>query len=231
MKINNIFYSLQGEGPYQGVPMVFVRTQGCNLIPGCSFCDTTEARDANRGKEMARLDIVDEVGRQCGFSRSSWVCITGGEPLWQRDELEELVRLLKNESYKVTIETNGSFPVPGWYGLVDSWSADIKCPSTGVCGTSKEDWFKTRIYDQVKFVVGDTDDLVFARQVIRRHMADSPTILVSPSSYLLINKEQLRIEEFWSKEWLQEVAEFCKEEKVRLSLQLHKIIWGNKKGV
>lgn len=229
MRINEVFYSIQGEGTLQGVPMVFIRTQGCNLLPpGCSFCDTPWAQDANKGKEMPRLDIVDEVMR-LSPRRNSWVCITGGEPLWQEDELEELVRLLKTESYKVTIETNGSLPVPRWYGLVDSWNADIKCPSTGVCGVSKEDWFKTRICDQVKFVVSNKDDLDYASGVIKKHWADNPVILVSPVASHVPKWEV--IEDFWSREWLQEVAEFCKKENVRLSLQLHKILWGDRKGV
>jgi len=211
--------------------MVFIRAQGCDIIPHCLYCDTPESQNGNKGRDMDRLSIVDEVGKLSGYQRYSWVCITGGEPLWQLDELEELVRLLKAESYKVTIETNGSLPIPEWYGLVDSWSADIKCPSSGVAGVSKEDWFKTRQCDQVKFVISDTDDLEFASKVIKRHWADPPTVLVSPASLFLIDKTQSKIEEFWTKEWLQEVAEFCKREKVRFSLQIQKVIWGNKRGV
>jgi 7-carboxy-7-deazaguanine synthase len=235
MKINEIFYSIQGEGIYQGVPMVFVRFQGCNLIPHCIWCDTPYAQDANEGKDMDCLSVSDEVDRLSGYKRNSWVCITGGEPLWQEAALEELVRVLKAESYKVTIETNGSLPVPRWYGIADSWSADIKCPSTGVCGTSKEDWFKTRISDQVKFVVGNKEDLDYASGVIKKHWADSPTVLISPVARLsntrhdsLANRD---VYENWDIEWLQEVVEFCKEENVRFSLQLQKVIWGNKKGV
>ena len=209
--------------------MVFVRSQGCNLIPHCIWCDTPYSQDANEGKDMDCLSVSDEVGRLSGYKRNSWVCITGGEPLWQEAALEELVRVLKLESYRVTVETNGSFPVPRWYGIVDSWSADMKCPSTGVCGTSKEDWFKTRISDQVKFVVGNKEDLDYASGVIKKHWADSPIILVSPTASH--TPKWNIVEDFWSREWLQEVVEFCKKENVRFSLQLQKIIWGNKKGV
>jgi len=218
VKINEIFYSIQGEGIHQGIPMVFVRFQGCNLIPRCRYCDTPSALSDRGGKEMEVKDILDEIGRLSPYYRI-WVCITGGEPLWQLDGLEDLVRRLKMGGYQITIETNGTFRPPRWYGLVDSWNADIKCPSSGVCGVSSLEWFKTRFQDQIKFVVGTKEDLDFARGLIRKHWADSPVILVSPIFSSIPSG------------WLQEVAEFCKEEEVRLSLQLHKVIWGDREGV
>jgi 7-carboxy-7-deazaguanine synthase len=230
MRINEIFYSIQGEGIYQGIPMVFIRVAGCNLLPKCRYCDTRYAWSPENGKDMNIEDIVDEVDRFSPYLKS-WVCITGGEPLWQEDELEKLVRELKKKSYLITIETNGSFEPPRWYTLVDSWNADIKCPSSGVCGVSKEEWFRTRYQDQIKFVVGDIDDLNFTKEVIGRNPLGSPQILISPVSNYLIDKRGGKIEEYWNKEWLKEVAEFCKKERARLSLQIHKIIWGEIRGV
>ena len=162
VKINEIFYSIQGEGIHQGIPMVFVRFQGCNLIPRCRHCDTPSALSGRGGKEMEVKDILDEIGRLSPYYRI-WVCITGGESLWQLDGLEDLVRRLKMGGYQITIETNGTFRPPRWYGLVDSWNADIKCPSSGVYGVSSLEWFKTRFQDQIKFVVGTKEDLDFAR--------------------------------------------------------------------
>ena len=230
MKISEIFYSIQGEGVYQGVPMVFIRTAGCNLLTHCSYCDTSYAWNPKDGKDILVEDMVKEVIKTSPY-RKSWVCITGGEPLWQLDELEELVRKLKMGNFQITIETNGSFEPPRWYTLVDSWNSDIKCPSSGVCGVSKEGWFKTRFKDQIKFVVGTDEDLEFTKKMIHKHRADSPQVLVSPVAGLLINKKEGKIEEYWNREWLKDVAEFCKEERVRYSLQIHKILWGNKRGV
>lgn len=225
MLISEIFYSLQGEGLYSGEPTVFVRLQGCNLLSsGCSFCDTKYAQDTTLGKEMSVEDIVSEVSR-LQPQYKTWVCITGGEPLWQEDQLHKLVMKLKEGGYRITIETNGSIKPPRWYTIVDSWNADIKCPSSGVCGVSKEAWFNTRVYDQVKFVVDDIKDLEFAKGIMDKHKADSPIIEISP-----VMREELSYTKL-AQPWLQEVAEFCKENKVHLSLQLHKIIWGNKKGV
>ena len=230
MLVKEVFYSIQGEGVYQGIPTVFVRLAGCPLIPHCNYCDTSYAWNPEDGKEMSVEEVIKEVGRLSPYYKS-WVCITGGEPLWQEDGLEELVRRLKQGGYLITIETNGSFKPPRWYTLVDSWNADIKCPSSGVCGVSSEAWFNTREQDAIKFVVGNMEDLEFARSVLNRHKADSPTILVSPMAFILLNKEEGAWEEYWNREWLQEVAEFAKEMGIRYSLQIHKILWGSKKGV
>ena len=226
IKINKIFYSIQGEGVYQGLPMVFVRLAGCNLITKCRFCDTSYAWNPEDGEEMLVEDVVGKV-RHLAPYRQSWVCITGGEPLWQEDALEDLVRGLKAGGYLITIETNGSFKPPGWYTLVDSWNADIKCPSSGVCGISSEAWFKTRQQDQIKFVVGNKEDLDYTKSVLDKHKADSPTILVSP----VIIWSDITGRTFVDQPWLQEVVEFCKEMRVRFSLQWHKVVYGNKKGV
>ena len=105
MRVNEIFYGLQGEGIYTGVPMVFVRLQGCSL--GCSYCDTARAQDPQGGKVDDIEGVFSRV-RMLSPYLHSWVCITGGEPLEQPKELGELVRKLKGEGYKVTIETNGT---------------------------------------------------------------------------------------------------------------------------
>jgi 7-carboxy-7-deazaguanine synthase len=179
---------------------------------------------------MSVEEVVDKVQKFAPHYKD-WVCITGGEPMFQLDSLHELVKTLKKYGYRVTVETNGSIKKPYWWTLVDSWNFDIKCPSSGVCGISLEDWFETRGCDQAKFVVGTREDLDFARKVIMKHMVHPPVVLVSPVSGILVNKEEGTLEEYWFKPWLQEVAEFCLTERVRLSLQIHKVIWGNKKGV
>ena len=101
-RINEIFYSLQGEGFWTGTPMVFLRFSGCNLK--CPFCDTDHAGY----REMTADDIVAEVsaaGGACGR-----VCVTGGEPGLQLDK--ELVDALHAAGFKVHVETNGTRPLP-----------------------------------------------------------------------------------------------------------------------
>jgi 7-carboxy-7-deazaguanine synthase len=179
---------------------------------------------------MSVEDVLKEVSKLSPY-RKSWVCITGGEPLWQEQELEQLVRKLKAGGYSVTIETNGSFKPPRWYTLVDSWNADIKCPSSQVCGVSNEVWFRTRQCDQIKFVVGTEEDLEFTKNMLDKHRADSPTILVSPVTKTLHGTDLPDDPVGWDREWLQRVVEFCLDQRVHFSLQWHKVVYGNKKGV
>ncbi len=188
---------------------------------GCSYCDTVYAQDGAGGKELSVEEVVDKVSKLAPYYKQ-WICITGGEPLLQEEELHRLVKKLKEGGYRTTIETNGSFYPPFWYTLADSWNTDIKCPTSGVCGVSKEEWFKTRFCDQIKFVVGTKEDLAFVDKMLSRHKADIPIVEISP----IITSPSQFVTPF-----LQEIAEFCKEHRVRLSIQLHKIVWGNKKGV
>lgn len=225
---DGVFLSLQGEGVYTGVPTVFIRLAGCNLVPHCNYCDTLYSQDPSSGEELSVGEVVKRVSKLASWYKQ-WVCITGGEPLWQEEELGGLVSELKKGGYQVTVETNGSFKPPRWYTKVDSWNADIKCPSSGVCGVSKEDWFKTRFCDQIKFVVEIQEDLNFTKEMLERHKADSPTILVSPMLPVLDGEDK---EVFVAnRRFLQEVWNFCIENRVRWSFQNHKIVFGNRKGV
>jgi len=224
MRINEIFQSIQGEGVFAGVPTTFIRLQECNLR--CNWCDTTYAQEPDGGELMSPLQVVNTLKSYV----KGWYCITGGEPLLHVEDLYELVSALKrNGACSIEIETNGSFSPPKWFSLVDSWVADIKCPSSGVCGASKIDmWFSMRHKDQVKFVVATEEDLNFVRKTLKSGLC-IPTILVSPVFPRNCNEGSDSI--CISAEWLQRVVEFCKEMDVRFSLQLHKVIWGNKQGV
>lgn len=100
-KVNEIFYSLQGEGAHAGMPSVFVRFSGCNL--SCSFCDT----DHHNGLEMTDEEIADEINKY----PAGWIILTGGEPSLQIDE--EFITFLKSATGKrVAIETNGTRELP-----------------------------------------------------------------------------------------------------------------------
>lgn len=100
-KINEIFYSLQGEGRHAGVPSVFIRFSGCNLK--CPFCDTRH----EEGIMMTDLQIIKEVNRY----PADWIILTGGEPSLFIDN-EFVVRLKESTGKKIAIETNGTHPVP-----------------------------------------------------------------------------------------------------------------------
>ncbi|MGN1375145.1 MAG: 7-carboxy-7-deazaguanine synthase QueE [Prevotella sp.] len=105
MRINEIFYSLQGEGCFTGVPAVFIRFSGCNMR--CTFCDTRHESYT----EMTEKDIVAAV---CEYP-ASHVVITGGEPTLQLNST--LIRLLHESGHFVQIETNGTFDIPADWGI------------------------------------------------------------------------------------------------------------------
>ena len=104
MVINEIFYSLQGEGNWAGLPNIFIRTTGCNLR--CSYCDTKYAYDS--GEEMSIETILDNIS----IYPCKYICITGGEPLLQ-NEIMNLINALLKRKYYICLETNGSIDIKG----------------------------------------------------------------------------------------------------------------------
>ena len=223
--VNEYFRSLQGEGIYAGHPMSFLRLFGCNLA--CKWCDTPYARvGTNSRYELSAQEVVNKV-KNLPTRRGDWLCVTGGEPLSQEKELQKVINLLSLDGVKLTIETNGSYTIPGWAKSIASWNADIKCPSSGEGGKSLEEWLYLGPSHQVKFVVGDRTDLSFVTKTLDRNLKRSSTVLISPclsidSSGNLDKK---------SKEWAPTVASFCIEMNLIFSLQIHKVVWGAKRGV
>lgn len=122
-RVNEIFYSLQGEGMHTGRAAVFVRFSGCNLR--CPFCDT----DHTSHTDMTARQIVDSVmeWRECGF-----VVLTGGEPALQVDDA--LVELLHSEGFCVAMETNGTLPVPSSVDWVTVSPKDMFVSGDGSSG-------------------------------------------------------------------------------------------------
>ena len=153
LTVYEIFYSIQGESVYAGLPCVFVRLTGCNLR--CRYCDTRYAFD--EGSVMSVAQIVDQVAT---FG-CDWVEITGGEPLAQ-NHTPDLVDALLNNGYHLLMETNGSLDID----RVDcrcSRIMDIKCPSSGEhTKNDSANLQRLTAHDQVKFVIGDHDDFIFA---------------------------------------------------------------------
>lgn len=207
MKICEMFRSIQGEGKLIGVPTYFIRSVGCNL--DCAWCDTKYSFDG--GTEMS----VDEIVESARDER--YICITGGEPMIQKEFPELLDRLLA-EGKHVTIETNGSVSLKD---LPDSEnvlvSMDVKCPSSKM--TDRMDWNNLALLrpkDQLKFVLADEGDYEFAVDIVRRYDPDTE-IIFSPVGGMEARPIAERVVESGLN--------------VRVLLQLHKIIWGNMKGV
>jgi 7-carboxy-7-deazaguanine synthase len=199
MKIVEIFKSLQGEGKNQGKACVFIRLAGCNLQ--CRWCDTPESRSG--GREMS----VDSVLEKVRTFRPALVCITGGEPLLQADELERLLFSIHRDGIRIDIETNGTVDFSRFQPYA-SVCMDVKCPSSG----EQSDLSllgRIRPEDSVKFVVNDVQDCRYALGImITNRIAGE--IFLSP----VYGSDYRAISDFILSENLP----------VRMQVQLHKII-------
>jgi 7-carboxy-7-deazaguanine synthase len=234
LKVNECFLSLQGEGLNQGLATVFVRLAGCNLYPGkvCSYCDTKYAQKSE-GEELTPDEIVARIVKLSPWTKTR-VCITGGEPLFQAG-LEELVATLNRYNYYIEVFTNGTLPRPFWYSRVNSWVVDVKTPSSGVTLPFIGDWMNSRSTDQIKLTVGTEEDLKFAEDIIAKMVFPAPKVIVSPviafDEFTDVRTEFSDTLVAVNRLWLQRVARFCIENRVHYSLQIQRVVWGNKKGV
>jgi len=159
MKIGEIFLSVQGEGRYIGRPQVFIRLAGCNLR--CGWCDTK--RSWKGGKEMTIKEVMAKAAK---FNLKS-VCITGGEPMLQKEELRALIALLKRRGYEIVLETNGTLYDKRIFDMVDCVSCDMKPPSSGE--RSDERLLpKLKRKDQVKIIIKDGKDFEYAMKIVKK---------------------------------------------------------------
>ena len=211
VRVSEIFYSLQGEAKTVGQPTTFIRLTGCPLR--CHYCDTAYAF---QGGELQTLDdIVEKVKTY----PTKLVTVTGGEPLAQPDCLP-LLRLLIQEGYRVSLETSGALPIASVPDAV-SIVLDLKTPGSGeVHRNLYENIAELRSKDQIKFVILDKADYDWARFKISEFdlTAKVEEVLFSPV-YESLTPLQLA-------EWVLEDGL-----EVRLQVQLHKLLWGDKPGV
>ncbi len=209
LKITEIFHSLQGEGDAVGFPTVFVRLTGCPLR--CQYCDTAYAFTG--GQWWTLEDILARVAELA----ARHVCVTGGEPLAQRNCLPLLARLC-DAGYEVSLETSGALPVAEVDARVRR-VVDVKTPASGEAGRNLLDQLEVlNPRDQIKFVICDRGDYEWSRALVNtRALQEHAMVLFSPSY------EQLPA---------RQLADWILEDRlpVRLQLQLHKILWGNEAG-
>ncbi|PAW76371.1 MAG: 7-carboxy-7-deazaguanine synthase [Verrucomicrobia bacterium Tous-C9LFEB] len=205
LKINEIFYSIQGESTFAGKPCVFVRLTACDLR--CTYCDTEYA--FYEGKKQTFEEIFREVAKfGCQL-----VEVTGGEPLLQKSVLPFMTELC-NEGYTVLLETSGAHDIrpidPRVHRIMD-----LKCPSSGEVKRNLPgnlEWLKER--DEIKFVIGSEEDYLWAKQQIEQgEWKDKVNaILFSP---VFGKIELVHLAEWIMRDHLP----------VRLQLQMHKFIW------
>jgi 7-carboxy-7-deazaguanine synthase len=207
LKITEIFYSLQGEADTVGFPTVFVRLTGCPLR--CQFCDTAYAFHGGQ------WHTVDEVlAKVAGFS-PGYVCVTGGEPLAQKNCLPLLTRLC-DASYRVSLETSGAMPIAGVDARVIR-IVDVKTPGSGEERRNRyEDLALLRAEEQIKFVICDRADYEWSRDRLAA-LPRRSQVLFSPSADQLPARQLA--------DWI-----LADRLPVRFQLQLHKVLWGNVPG-
>jgi 7-carboxy-7-deazaguanine synthase len=205
IQVNEIFYSIQGESVHTGLPCVFVRLSGCNLR--CRYCDTAYAY--HEGKAMSPAQILSQVARfGCNLAE-----ITGGEPLIQ-DGTPALIAGLLDAGYRVLVETNGSVDIDRADRRC-SRIMDIKCPSSGEADhNDAANLGRLTANDQVKFVIGDHLDFLFAKKMTSR----LPVYI--PPERILFSAVADRLSPRRLAGWILEARL-----PVRLQLQLHKVIW------
>lgn len=165
IRVNEIFQSISGEvGKFrQGETVVFVRLAGCNLK--CKWCDTPQAQDFPGNGEF--LTIPTLLDRIKAFSNQK-IIITGGEPFFQKKELEILIGLLMAHNYKIQIETNGSYNPGCEVGSRITFVFDYKTPSSGMESKMLEDLFfySLQPIHWIKFVIDNMEDFEFAKEKI-----------------------------------------------------------------
>ena len=209
MKVISIFNSIDGEvnAFYQGRFSTFIRFSGCNLF--CDYCDTKRSWDPDVGIEMTPQQIFNDI-KKIGCKK---VTITGGEPLLQnQDEMLILLNFLDDAEYAISIETNGTLPIPdNW--PVGSWIVDYKSSSVGHPFERKCDFKNLQYADWIKFVIRNKKEYNEILPILRKSKVWMATIAIGPvynqlDPALLVN-------------WLQKDKLFhCV-----VNLPLHKYIW------
>ncbi len=209
LRVTEIFHSLQGETSRVGLPTVVVRLTGCPLR--CVWCDTAYAFS---GGELLALEEI--LQRVAAFGCNT-VCLTGGEPLAQR-EATDLLAALCDAGYSVSLETSGTLDI----GAVDprvSRIVDLKAPDSGEA--VKNRWENLDLltpHDELKFVLASREDYDWAVSACRqRRLFERCPVLFAPV--------QGRLDPAQLAQWLLEDRLTA-----RFQLQLHKILWGNAPG-
>jgi 7-carboxy-7-deazaguanine synthase len=208
MKIIEIFFSLQGEGPWTGRPCTFVRLAGC-VRPYCSWCDTRYALSG--GMEMP----VDEVLSRIKELECACVVITGGEPFMQKDEVVLLHRALVESGFSVQYETSGKAGIPD---LKDAFIVLSPKRPQKKWLIDKKDIIKA---DCLKFVYDSASTGRSIRRFVRDNGIDASCVYIMPQGQT--KEDQIAL--------MPEVFEFCVSNGFIMTPRLHILCYGEKRGI
>jgi len=210
LKIFEIFYSLQGESSRVGLPTIFIRSSGCPMR--CHYCDTAYAF---QGGVMMDIDDIMETIKKYN---TRYVTVTGGEPLAQKEVLS-LLKVLADQNYDVSLETGGGISIKEVDPRIKI-ILDIKTPESGE--EKKNHWENLNLIhakDEIKFVLCSREDYDWAKKILDQYkLTEKCHVLFSPV-YQKLNTTDLG-------NWILQ-----DQLPVRLQIQLHKLLWGEKPGV
>ena len=210
LKIFEIFYSLQGESSRVGLPTIFIRLSGCPMR--CHYCDTAYAF---QGGVMMDIDDIMETIKKYN---TRYVTVTGGEPLAQKEVLS-LLKVLADQNYDVSLETGGGISIKEVDPRIKI-ILDIKTPESGE--EKKNHWENLNLIhakDEIKFVLCSREDYDWAKKILDQYqLTERCHVLFSPV-YQKLNATDLG-------NWILQ-----DQLPVRLQIQLHKLLWGEKPGV
>ena len=210
LKIFEIFYSLQGESSRVGLPTIFIRLSGCPMR--CHYCDTAYAFQG--GSMMDMDDIMETIKKY----NTHYVTVTGGEPLAQKEVLS-LLKVLADQNYDVSLETGGGISIKEVDPRIKI-ILDIKTPESGE--EKKNHWENLNLIhakDEIKFVLCSREDYDWAKKILDQYkLTERCHVLFSPV-YQKLNTTDLG-------NWILQ-----DQLPVRLQIQLHKLLWGEKPGV
>ena len=200
---------MQGEASRAGLPTVFVRLTGCPLR--CVWCDTTYSFTG--GNPASIESVLAEVGKY----PARQVCVTGGEPLAQKDCLP-LLTALCDAGYDVSLETSGALDIASVDPRV-SRIMDLKAPGSGESARNRQENISLlNARDEIKIVIASRADYEWARDAIGQHRLDMLCpVLLSPAQGLV---EPVALASWILDDGLN----------VRFQMQLHKLLWGNMQG-
>ncbi len=227
MYMIDVFRSIQGEGPYIGVPMTFVRLAGCNLE--CSWCDTKYSW--RRGDVHTEVYVMLLVA-SCPSPKN--VCITGGEPMIQQRDLSKLLNILRRRNYWIHIETNGTLPITEDLSAIDVW---VVSPKFGYIQPNIIDKYlnyatRSNAEMYLKFVVQHENDVKTVKDFMDNNYLKDTVVVIQPERYTFATKMDDK-QQYLSQ--MIQLVKWCQKHLAkydyRVLPQLHYLLWGDKRGV
>ena len=209
LRVNEIFYSLQGETSFTGLPTVFIRLTGCPFR--CVYCDTEYA--FHNGNSLS----IDQLIQTAGGYRTRYVTVTGGEPLLQKASLSLLARLC-DEGFQVTLETSCGMDLAPVDARVIK-IIDIKTPGSGEADSNRwQNLEHINATDQIKFVICDRHDYLWSKQKLNEFMLQERCAILFSPAHGHLDATTLA-------DWVLQ-----DQLPVRFQIQLHKYLWGDVPG-